>query len=84
MRCRHCPAGLHWVDILHLIAIGRLRMIRRRQDVERPTGVGVALINTMRLAATHVRGGGFNCCGHDMLEEAPRAVPEQVNKFVSE
>ena len=47
------------------------------------TGVGTALIDTMRLVATDVRGGVFQACGHYMPEEAPRAVAEQVVKFMS-
>jgi pimeloyl-ACP methyl ester carboxylesterase len=47
------------------------------------TGVGEGLIETMRLVATDVRGGVFAECGHYMPEEAPRAVAEQVLKFLS-
>lgn len=47
------------------------------------TGVGGGLIETMRLVATDVRGGVFAECGHYMPEEAPRAVAEQVLKFLS-
>jgi len=46
------------------------------------TGVGVGLVETMRLVATDVRGGVFEACGHYMPEEAPRAVAEQVIKFL--
>ena len=46
------------------------------------TGVGAALIETMRLVANDVRGGVFEGCGHYMPEEAPRAVAEQVIKFM--
>ena len=46
-------------------------------------GVGVALIDTMRLVAGDVRGGVFGNCGHYMPEEAPRAVAEQVISFLS-
>jgi pimeloyl-ACP methyl ester carboxylesterase len=48
------------------------------------SGVGVALTDTLHLVATDVRGGVFECCGHYMPEEAPRAVAEQVISFVSE
>jgi pimeloyl-ACP methyl ester carboxylesterase len=47
------------------------------------TGVGEGLIETMRLVATDVCGGVFAECGHYMPEEAPRAVAEQVLKFLS-
>jgi pimeloyl-ACP methyl ester carboxylesterase len=40
------------------------------------------LIDTMRLVATDVRGGMFTGCGHYMPEEAPRAVAEQVIRFM--
>jgi pimeloyl-ACP methyl ester carboxylesterase len=46
------------------------------------TGVGATLIDTMRLVATDVRGGVFAGCGHYMPEEAPRAVAEQVIRFM--
>ena len=46
------------------------------------TGVGAALINTMRLVASDVSGGVFEGCGHYMPEEAPRAVAEQVIRFM--
>src|SRR5262252_2955697 len=42
------------------------------------TGVAAALIDTMHLVATDVRGGVFAGCGHYMPEEAPRAVAKQV------
>jgi pimeloyl-ACP methyl ester carboxylesterase len=47
------------------------------------TGVGAALIDTMRLVATDVRGGVFAGSGHYMPEEAPRAVAEQILTFMS-
>jgi pimeloyl-ACP methyl ester carboxylesterase len=47
------------------------------------TGVGADLIDTLRLVATDVRGGVFASCGHYMPEEAPRAVAEQVLRFMS-
>jgi pimeloyl-ACP methyl ester carboxylesterase len=46
------------------------------------SGVGTALIDTMHLVATDVRGGVFAGCGHYMPEEAPRAVAEQVIRFM--
>jgi pimeloyl-ACP methyl ester carboxylesterase len=46
------------------------------------TGVGTALIETMRLVATSVHGGVFANCGHYMPEEAPRTVAEQIIKFM--
>ena len=48
------------------------------------SGVGAALIDTMRLVATDVRGGVFAQCGHYMPEEAPYAVAEQVIRFLGE
>jgi pimeloyl-ACP methyl ester carboxylesterase len=45
------------------------------------TGVATALIDTMRLVATGVRGGVFICCGHYMPEEAPRAVADHIITF---
>jgi pimeloyl-ACP methyl ester carboxylesterase len=47
------------------------------------TGVGTALIDTMRLVASDVRGGVFQSCGHYMPEEAPRAVAEQIIRFMN-
>jgi pimeloyl-ACP methyl ester carboxylesterase len=47
------------------------------------TGVREGLIDTMRLVANDVCGGVFAECGHYMPEEAPRAVAEQVLKFLS-
>jgi hypothetical protein len=48
------------------------------------TGVGTALIETMRLVATDVGGGVFVSCGHYMPEEAPRTVAEQIISFMKE
>ncbi|GGB63930.1 hypothetical protein GCM10011505_50590 [Tistrella bauzanensis] len=45
-------------------------------------GVGGALIDTMRLVATDVRGGVFAGCGHYIPEEAPRAVADQILGFM--
>jgi pimeloyl-ACP methyl ester carboxylesterase len=45
-------------------------------------GVGRALIETMHIVATNVRGGVFAECGHYMPEEAPRAVADQILGFV--
>jgi pimeloyl-ACP methyl ester carboxylesterase len=47
------------------------------------TGVGAMLVDTMRLVATDVDGGVFEGCGHYMPEEAPRAVAEQIMRFMS-
>jgi pimeloyl-ACP methyl ester carboxylesterase len=38
----------------------------------------------MRLVATDVRGRTFEGCGHYMPEEAPRAVAEQIIRFLGE
>jgi pimeloyl-ACP methyl ester carboxylesterase len=46
------------------------------------SGVGAMLLDTMRLVAADVRGGVFAGCGHYMPEEAPRAVAEQIIRFV--
>jgi pimeloyl-ACP methyl ester carboxylesterase len=46
------------------------------------SGVGSALIDTMRLVASDVSGGVFEGCGHYMPEEAPRAVAAQVIRFM--
>jgi pimeloyl-ACP methyl ester carboxylesterase len=46
------------------------------------SGVGAALIDTMRLVAGDVSGGVFEGCGHYMPEEAPRAVAAQVIRFM--
>ena len=45
-------------------------------------GVGAMLLDTMRLVAADVRGSVFAGCGHYMPEEAPRAVAEQIIKFM--
>jgi pimeloyl-ACP methyl ester carboxylesterase len=45
-------------------------------------GGGATLIDTMRLVAADGRGGVFAGCGHYMPEEAPRAVAEQVIRFM--
>jgi pimeloyl-ACP methyl ester carboxylesterase len=46
------------------------------------SGVGAILLDTMRLVATDVRGCVFAGCGHYMPEEAPRAVAEQIIRFM--
>ena len=40
------------------------------------------LLDTMRLVSEDVPGAVFAGCGHYMPEEAPRAVAEQINKFM--
>ena len=40
------------------------------------------LLDTMRLVAADVRGGVFVGCGHYVPEEAPRAVAEQIIRFM--
>jgi hypothetical protein len=40
------------------------------------------LLDTMRLVATDVGGGVFEGCGHYMPEKAPRAVAEQIIRFM--
>jgi pimeloyl-ACP methyl ester carboxylesterase len=47
-------------------------------------GVGTMVLDTMRLIAADARGGVFAGCGHYMPEEAPRAVAEQIIRFMSE
>jgi len=46
------------------------------------SGVGAMLLDTMRLVAADVRGGVFAGCGHYVPEEAPRAVAEQIIRFL--
>ena len=46
------------------------------------SGVGAMLLDTMRLVAADVQGAVFAGCGHYMPEEAPRAVAEQIIKFM--
>jgi len=46
------------------------------------TGGGAMLLDTMRLVAADVRGSVFAGCGHYMPEEAPRAVAEQIIRFM--
>ena len=36
----------------------------------------------MRLVAIDVRGGVFEGCGHYIPEEAPRALADQIIKFM--
>ena len=45
-------------------------------------GVGTGLVETMRLVATDVRVGVFEGCGHYVPEEAPRALADQIIKFM--
>ena len=47
-------------------------------------GAGATLPDTMRLVAADVRGAVFAGCGHYMAEEAPRAVAEQLIRFMAE
>ena len=47
-------------------------------------GAGATLPDTMRLVAADVRGAVFAGCGHYMAEEAPRAVAEQLIRFMGE
>ena len=46
------------------------------------SGAGATLPDTMRLVAPDVRGAVFAGCGHYMPEEAPRAVAEQIIRFM--
>ena len=46
-------------------------------------GVGTALIDTMHLVASDVRGGVFKGCGHYMPEEAPCAIAQQIMMFMN-
>jgi pimeloyl-ACP methyl ester carboxylesterase len=48
------------------------------------SGAGATLPDTMRLVAVDVRGAVFAGCGHYMAEEAPRAVAEQLIRFMGE
>jgi len=45
------------------------------------SGTGEALVKTMHLVATDVRGGIFQNCGHYMPEEAPRALTARLIDF---
>ena len=56
----------------------------RRQTGAFLPPAGAALVDTMRLVATDVRGGVFAGCGDYMPEEAPHAVAEQVVRFLRE
>jgi pimeloyl-ACP methyl ester carboxylesterase len=47
-------------------------------------GVGALVLDTMRLIAADARGGVFAGCGHYVAEEAPRAVAEQIIRFMGE
>jgi pimeloyl-ACP methyl ester carboxylesterase len=46
------------------------------------SGVGAMLLDTMRLVSEDVQGAVLAGCGHYMPEEAPRAVAEQIIKFM--
>jgi pimeloyl-ACP methyl ester carboxylesterase len=46
------------------------------------TRVLVLVVETMRLVAIDVRGGVFEGCGHYIPEEAPRALADQIIKFM--
>lgn len=63
---------------------------RARQKLAMPvlalgaeTGVGDALVSTMRLAATDVRGGVIRDCGHYMPEERPHTVADALIRFLA-
>jgi pimeloyl-ACP methyl ester carboxylesterase len=45
-------------------------------------GGGATALDTMRSVAADVRGAVFAGCGHYMPEEAPRAVAEQIIRFM--
>ena len=45
-------------------------------------GVGAMLLDTMRLVSEDVQGAVLAGCGHYMPEEAPRAVSEQIIRFM--
>jgi pimeloyl-ACP methyl ester carboxylesterase len=47
------------------------------------SGTGDAMLKTMQLVATDVRGGVFENCGHYVAEEAPRALAATVVDFWS-
>jgi pimeloyl-ACP methyl ester carboxylesterase len=46
------------------------------------SGGGSTMLDTMRLVAADVRGSLFADCGHYVAEEAPRAVAEQIIRFM--
>jgi pimeloyl-ACP methyl ester carboxylesterase len=76
----------------HILNPEGLEQSRKRAERKLPmpvlafgadAGVGTTLIDTMRLVTSDVRGGVFAGCGHYMPEEAPRAVAEQIVKFMN-
>ena len=48
------------------------------------SGGGATLLDTMHLVAADVRGAVFAGCGHYVPEEAPRAVADQIIRFMGE
>ena len=46
------------------------------------SGGGATVLDTMRLIAADVRGSVLAGCGHYVAEEAPRAVAEQIIRFM--
>ena len=48
------------------------------------SGGGATLLDTMHLVAADVRGAVFAGCGHYVAEEAPRAVADQIIRFMGE
>ena len=65
-----------------MIVWGRAPCLLPVLAVGAEAGVGAMLLDTMRLVAGDVRGGVFAGCGHYMPEEAPRAVAEQIIRFM--
>lgn len=47
------------------------------------TGVGDALLNTLRSVAIDVRGGTVQGCGHYIMEECPEVVDSELRRFWS-
>lgn len=48
------------------------------------SGVGDALLQTMRLVASDVQGGTIKDVGHYLPEECPRTLVEEISRFYSE
>lgn len=70
--------------IAHTRARAARRLAMPVLAVGAESGVGTMLLDTMRLVAVaaDVQGAVFAGCGHYMPEEAPRAVAEQIIRFM--
>src|SRR3984893_6056626 len=70
--------------IAHTRARAERKLAMRVPAFGAEAGVGAMLLDTMRLVAPDVRGAVVAGCGHYMAEEAPRAVAEQLIRFMGE